>query len=876
MAHRFQLPFKALAALAALALSLPALALAAAPQPPVMQLGDDVKPLAYALDVTVVPDKPGITGRVDIDVDLAKPLSFFWINGSDLEIRQATLTSGRAKFVAKAIRGGKDFIGLQFGKTIPAGPARLSIAYAARFSLNETRGAFKQKERGEWYAYTQFEAVDARRAFPSFDEPRWKTPWTLTMNVRREHVAVTNNPVESEKDIEGGMKQVRFKTTPPLPTYLVAFAAGPFDVVDGGTAGINKTPLRYIVPKGRASQTRYAKETTPKLVELLEEYFGRPYPYAKFDSVAIPITIAFGAMENPGMITYQSGLLTATPERENDRFKQYYTSIGAHEIAHQWFGDLVTMKWWDDVWLNESFATWMARKVVGQYRPEWDVVSFRQRERNEAMGTDRLSSTRQIRQPVRTRDDLGNAFDRITYDKGGAILTMFEQHVGQEKFRDGVRAYLNKHAWGNASAEDFFAAIGQSDPVVAQGFASFVLQPGLPVIDFMIDCSRQAAAVVLRQSRFEPLAPAGKAAQRWTLPVCMRVEGDAGGKPVCTMMREQQERIELAAGASCPAWVLPNPGGVGYYLSRLEPRAAAALPASQFNEQEATTFINDQALLAGSGALPWQQLLASIKPFTADARPAVVGAAAHVVGELNPALFDTGRDQALGGWVREHFGARAAQLGWLAQPGDSDAVKRLRGVVVPLVAEIASDAQLRSQARSLALAWLGGDRGALGAMTRYVLQTAAYDGDAALFDAMSAALAKSDEITVRSEIFEALGHLRDPVQRQRAFELALSPQLDARESSRIFEGASEEAQNAVALLGFMQQHFDALQRRMPEESVARVPRWHTKLCSAQDRKSLLALYGNRRPAPPGFERNLAQTAETVDICLLARAASARH
>ncbi|MBC7604659.1 MAG: M1 family peptidase, partial [Ramlibacter sp.] len=652
MFHRFHFSFKALAAIAALLINLPVSALAAAPKPPVMQLGEDVKPLAYALDITIVPDQPRFTGRVDIDIDVAKPLSFFWINGSNLDIKQAVLTSGGAKFVAKASRGGEDFVGLRFAKTVPAGPAKLSIAYGAKFSLNETRGAFTQKERGEWYAYTQFEAPDARRAIPSFDEPRWKTPWTVTLNVKREHVAVANNPVESEKDMPGGMKQVRFTTTPPLPSYLVAFAVGPFDVVDGGTAGINKTPLRYIVPKGRASQVRYAKESTPRIVELLEDYFGRPYPYAKLDSVAIPITIAFGAMENPGMITYKSSLIAATPERENDRFKQFYASIGAHEIAHQWFGNLVTMKWWDDVWLNESFATWMARKTVAKFNPEWDVASFRERERNQAMGTDRLSSTRQIRQPVLKRDDLGNAFDRITYDKGGAILTMFEGWVGEERFRDGVRAYLNKHTWGNASAEDFFAAIGQSDPVVAQGFSSFVMQPGLPIVDFLIDCTRKPVAVVLKQSRFEPLAPAGKPLQKWTVPVCMRVEGQAAGdKPMCTMVREQQERVELPAAASCPAWVLPNPGGTGYYLSRLEAKTAAALAATRFSDQEATTFINDQALLARSGALPWKQMLQAITPFTADTRPGVVAAAARAVHELHPALFDGGKTQATGGWV---------------------------------------------------------------------------------------------------------------------------------------------------------------------------------------------------------------------------------
>ena len=876
MSFRFLLSFKAVAAVAALLLNLTTPAFAVTPQPPSMRLGDDVKPLAYALDLTVMPGAPGFSGRIDIDVDIARPLASFRINGTDLQINQAVLTASGEKFAAKATRAGEDFIHLRFAKPVPAGRAKLSIAYSARYSLRETRGMFAQKERGEWYAYTQFEPVDARRAFPCFDEPQWKTPWTLTLNVKREHVAVANNPIESETDIAGGMKTVRFKATPPLPTYLVAFAAGPFDIVDGGTAGMNKTQLRYIVPKGRASQARYAKESTPRLLELLESYFGRPYPYAKLDSLAIPITIAFGAMENPGLITYKTSLLLATPERDNEKFQQAYASVGAHEMAHQWFGDLVTMKWWDDVWLNESFATWMARKTVARYKPEWEANASRQRERQEATLIDRLSSTRQIRQPIAQHDDLGNAFDRITYDKGGAILTMFEGWLGEDKFRDGVRGYLDKHAWGNASAEDFFAAIGQSDPAVAQGFASFVQQPGLPMVDIGIDCARKPAAVTLRQSRFEPLAPAGKAPQQWVLPVCVRYAGQAAGdKPACTMMREPQGRIELPAAASCPAWVLPNPGGTGYYLSRLDAGNAAALPPAQFGEQEAITFIDDQSLLAHSGAVPWQEMLVSIGPFAADARPGVVAAVARAVNQINPSMIGGSRQDVLGGWVREHLGARAAQVGWLPRPGESDALRRLRAVLLPLATEVGGDATLKAQARSLSLAWLAGDRAPLGGVARNVLESAAYGADAALFDAMAGALAKTDENPLRTDIYVAMGHLRDPALRERAFELALSDKLDLRESSAVFEGASEHSENAVALLAFVRGHFDAFKRRLPEESFARLPRWHRDLCSTADRTALIALYGPRRPGPPGFERNLSQTVETVDICLKSRAAAAR-
>ncbi|HSH92204.1 MAG TPA: M1 family aminopeptidase [Ramlibacter sp.] len=864
--------------LAGACLCLPLFAAAADPSPPVMRLGDDVRPLAYELAVTLVPDAPGFNGQVDIDVDLRRPLDFFWMNGRGLEIQGAQLVTAKGKVLqAETVPGGVHFIGLRLSGKAPAGRARLSITYTGKYTANETRGVFVQQERGDWYAFTQFEPLNARRAFPCFDEPRWKTPWTLTLNVRREHVAVANAPAIGETDAGPGMKQVRFAKSKPLPTYLVAFATGPFDIVDGGTAGINRTPLRYIVPKGRAAHARFAREATPRLLEIQESYFGRPYPYEKLDSIAIPVTVAFGAMENPGLITYRSSILLAGPGRDDERFQQLYAAIGAHEIAHQWFGDLVTMQWFTDIWLNESFATWMGRKTVQQYRPDWSADAVRERERHSAAMVDRLSSTRQVRQPVETHDHLANAFDRITYDKGGALLTMFEGWMGEARFRDGVRRYLNRHAWGNATSEDFFRALAESDSVVAKAFSSFVSQPGLPLVDFELDCTRKGApAVVLRQQRFEPLRTTvrGKP-QRWTLPVCLRHEGMAGDKPFCTMLRDQRQRVVLPKAAACPAWLLPNPGGKGYYLSRLRNTGTGSLPVSQLGKQEAVSFLNDQAFLAVSGALGSQDLLAIVAPFSADARPEVVAAAANAIHELHPAWFAAGRPQALGAWVREHFGARAVQVGWLPRAGETDADRRLRGLLLPLATEIGEIASLRTEARALAMSWLAGERKPLGAGFRSVLRSAARDGDGALFDAMTGALAKEEDSGIQFEIYRVLGSFPDPALRVRAFEFALRDGVDVRESSQLYESAGDNAEVAPALFQFIRERYDELARKLPESTVARMPRWHRELCSAEDLAALRALYEPRRPGPPGFERNLSQAIESIEICNQARSGAGR-
>ncbi|MDB5857992.1 MAG: peptidase [Ramlibacter sp.] len=831
--------------------------------PPVMRLGDAVRPLAYELALQLDPRQEQYSGRVEIDIELAAARDFIWINGTGLEVRSAVLTAGGQRFQARAQSAGDDqFIGLQFDRAVPAGRARLAIDFRGRMSNDETRGLFRQQDLGAWYAFSQFESDHARRAFPSFDEPHWKTPWTLTLTVPRDDVAVANTPVVSEQPAADGWKQVRFAPTQPLPSYLVALGVGPFDVVDGGKAGLRQTQLRYIVPRGRAAQARYAVQATPRLLESLEAYFGIPYPFEKLDSMVIPITTNFGAMENPGLITYRSGLLLATPDREDERFKKTYAGVGAHEIAHQWFGDLVTMRWWDDIWLNESFATWMSRKVVPQFEPAWEPHAQRARERQEAFGADRLATARGVRRPVETRDDLAGAFSAITYQKGGAILHMYETVLGEARFQEGVRRYLRRHAWSNASAEDFFAALADGDAQLAAGMAGFVQQPGVPLVDVSVACSGAQATATLRQQRFVP-AGAASGGGRWAIPVCLRAEG--AQQPVCTVLRDEQQQVVLPGAAHCPAWVLPNPGGSGYYLSRLTAPSLRRLAAAPLSVPEAIALLAEQATLARSGALPLASLLELAGRMARDPRPEVATAAAYAVADLHPALF-AGREAAQATWIRTHFGPLATRLGWLPKVRETDAVHSLRSAVLPLVADLGDDAKLRAQARPLAQAWLAGDRARLGALGKRVLQVAARDADARLFDAYLAAAHAAQDSRTRMDILFALGNVRDPALLQRAFMLPLADTLDVRETQSIYEAAGDEPRNAPALFAFVREHDAQLAARLPEELRASMPRWHEQLCTRADRDALQAFHAGDKLKLPGAPYNLAQALEAVELC----------
>ncbi|HTD53396.1 MAG TPA: M1 family metallopeptidase, partial [Thermoanaerobaculia bacterium] len=327
--------------------------------PPKLRLPATARPLRYEVDLTVAPERDTFSGTIDIDLELTEPTRLLWLNATGLAVSDAFLTVGNRRQAAQIVPGGEDFVGFGFRRAAARGRARLHAAFSGKVSNTNTTGIFHQKSGEDWYAFTQFEAIDARRAFPCFDEPSFKVPWTLTLRVPRSDLAVSNTPVASEEALAGELKAVHFTETSPLPSYLVAFGVGPFDVVDAGRAGRNATPIRMIVPRGRGSEARSAAQTVGPLLEILEDYFGIPYPYAKLDNLVIPQTVRFGAMENAGLVTYNETIELAKPEEDTPYFRLRWASVCAHETAHQWFGDLVTLAWWNDTWLNESFATWM-------------------------------------------------------------------------------------------------------------------------------------------------------------------------------------------------------------------------------------------------------------------------------------------------------------------------------------------------------------------------------------------------------------------------------------------------------------------------------------------------------------------------------------
>ena len=861
------------AGLSFLFLILPAAFAAPSLEPPKLRLNGSAQPIRYAVDLTIIPDRDTFRGSVDISVDVRTPAEVIWLNSIGLQVQDATFrTESGDVLPAKTVPGGDQFLGFAFDRAI-SGPGMLHVAYQGKISRNSSAGLFELKEDREWYAYSQFEPTDARRAFPCFDEPNFKVPWQLTLHVPKDDLALSNTPVQSETKESDGMKAVRFKQSPPLPSYLVALAVGRFDVVDAGRVG--PTPVRVIVPRGKSADAAYAAMAIPQLLKLLEDYVGMPFPYEKLDSVVMPVSDF--AMENAGLITYSESSLLANPASETIEHQRELAGLCAHEMSHQWFGDLVTTAWWNDTWLNEAFATWMERKIPGEWQPGWHLDVGAVKARLDAMRDDELASAREIRQPIENNDDIANAFDDITYEKGAAVIEMFEHWIGEAKFREGVRLYLKQHAWGNATAGDFEAAMSSvAGKDVGPAFNSFLDQPGVPAVSAELKCGAQPSLAVT-QKRSLPIGSRAKA-QTWQIPICVAFEADGSVHHQCSLLSDPKEDIALAGAQTCPSWILPNDGEAGYYQVAYQGdllNKVLAGDRSHLSVAERVGFLGDVRSLAAEGEVSAQVALALVPEFSKDPDWHVVQAAAGIAALLRGESVPANLRQKGANFIRREFGEKAIALGWTAKPGDSDDTRLLRQKLVPFVASTGEEKELIDQAETLARGWLESGRGIDPEMLEPVLQIAAEFGNRELFNSLRAAAIEERHHHAREVLLQALGSFRSPELARAALDLLLSKDFDPRESFYpLLFGPLSYVDTRDVPFEFVQQHLDALLKRLPrevgEDYAAMLPGVGGSFCDARRRDQLDSFFADRVKDYNGGPRTLAQTLEGIDLCIAAR------
>ena len=862
---------------AAVAATAPAPAALVAPEG--IRLPRTFRPAAQRIWLTVVPSAAGFSGRTEIDGTLDSSTDVIWLNADVLELGAVVARVGTEEVPAEPVVRGDERVALRFPHPLPAGPVTIRLEFRGTQFTQEDSGIFHQQSGSDWYSFTQFEETDARRAFPCVDEPAAKIPWELTLRVPVTLTAVSNTPVASETAATEEMKDVRFRQTRPLPSYLVAFGVGPFEIKEARTAGKKRVPVRIIAPRGRAHEAAWAARVSPEILEGLEDYFGIAYPYEKLDVLAIPFTVQFGAMENVGLVTFRESLVLTRPEKDRVERRRAYATVAAHEFAHQWFGDLVTAAWWDDIWLNEAFATWMETKVIERWAPAWGMAAQRVEHRNEAAETDALVSTRVIRQPVHSYNDVKNAFDSITYQKGAAVLRMFEQWVGAETFRRGIQAYLRVHADGNATAGDFLASISAAaGRDVAPAFATFLDHPGIPRVQASMRCGPQGAFLELSQDRWLPAGSTGDRAATWQIPVCTRWSTRGKEQSRCVLLDGHRAEVKLEE-RRCPDWVLPNAGYAGYYHLQLDPAWRTRLVrAANLDDAEKVGLLGDTDALVRGGAFPRGEGLHLAARY-AGAREHHVLEAAIKLATVREDFLSGRLGPAYAAWVRRVFGPHARALGLRARPAEDEEVQLTRPKLTEFVARRGEDPRLIAEARTLAESWLSRPRAVAPEMVSPVLMIAGHFGGRDLHTALEQRLDRTTDLDIRDWLLGGMAGTRVPELLDENVAIATSGRLDPREISRLLTGNKyrdvepplDSTIGRARTMAGIDRSWDTLVALMPRGGLSRFFALASQSCSADERAEAERVFGPRVKSVLGGPRRFALALENLDLCVAERA-----
>nr|HEX4312651.1 M1 family metallopeptidase [Kofleriaceae bacterium] len=840
---------------------------------PALRLPTTVRPTHNTAELAIDPDKEDFTGTITTTLEIAQPTSTIWLNGDEIAIASATLAQGGATLTASVVAPKKGYLGLHFTKPVATGDATLTIRYAGKMHPNDGDGIYTLEQGGDHYAYTQFESTDARQAFPTFDEPSFKVPWQISLRVSSKLAAVSNTPIAGEHDNGDGTKTVSFAETKPLPSYLVAFAVGPFDFVDAGKTP-SGVPIRIVVPKGRAPDAAYAAKVSTELLDRLEKYFGIPYPYPKLDLVAVHVFNA-GAMENAGMITFNEPLLLTKPTDMTRDREESYATVAAHEMAHQWFGDLVTMEFWDNTWLNESFASWMEAKLVDAWKPEWELGVGMVGTKSGVMAQDMLDTARAIYQPIKDQGDILNAFDGITYQKGQAVLTMIERHLGADVFQKGVRDYLQKHAWGNATYDDFVGAMSTAaGKDLHPLFDSFVKQSGIPYVSMTVSCKAGAPKLELSQTRYAPVGSQMSADDKkrtWSVPVC--VKWGAGGKTGkdCTVLDQPAGELALST-KTCPQWVMPNDGELAYYRTKLDSTDLDHLlaHAHELTVAERVGLLGDVGALVGAGDASNAVALGLVQDLAKDKSRHIVDSSLGIVAGIDDMVPDRLRpnyERMIGKLYKQ----RAHELGWAAKSGEGADTKELRPELLGVVAGIGKDKALIDEATKLTWKWFD-DRSAIQPeVVGEVLHVAARFGDQKLFDKLHELAKASKDRTERARLIGAMGAFQDPKLVEQALAVVLTDEFDIRESFGLVFAGLADIRLRDSTLTWIEAHFDQLIDKLPKEYRPYMAYIAAPVCDESKKAEITAFLEPKMKSVDGGQRVLAQALEALSLCAAGRA-----
>ncbi|MEA2638656.1 MAG: puromycin-sensitive aminopeptidase, partial [Chloroflexota bacterium] len=694
------------------------------------RLARDVRPSRYELHLELDLQDWTSTGRERVTIQLDRPQREITLHTTDLDILSAQLEGG-PPYVRTEYETESQTATLTFAEEIPAGEHTLEIAWRGEISAR-LRGLYRStRPGGERYAATQFEAADARRAFPCFDEPEFKARFAIELVHQSGLAAIGNASVAHQEILPDNRTLTRFAETQPISTYLVAFTVGPYQSTDEIISSTG-WPVRVWLPPGLADKGIFARDTHATSVAWLEHYTGIPYPYGKLDAIGIPDFEA-GAMENPGAITYRTRLLAADEATASTTTFKGIHSVISHELTHMWWGDLVTMAWWDDLWLNESFASFIGEKTVDALNPEWRYVRDIAQGAVPAFNLDQLVSTHPISVEVRNAEQASERFDAITYLKGQAVLRMIESFIGEDAFREGVRIYLRRHAEGNATASDFWRALDESSGRDVTGIANaWIHEPGHPVVSSAVAEDSRGLEVELRQQRFFADPDVPETPQLWPVPVVIKY-GTAEGVHEHRLLLDGPRATVPLLGAR---WYYPNAGGRGFYRYALDDRSVALLAANvhQLEPEERMMLVDNQWALTRARRAQLSQLFELLAGLRGEDDRAVLDAIADPLTWLSTHAVGDEFRPAFERFVAEIFSPLLDKLGWDPRPTDTTDDRETRARVLGLLGRTAGLRTVQEEARRRIEAHLNGTQRLDPDLAGPLASVAATHGDAALYD----------------------------------------------------------------------------------------------------------------------------------------------
>ena len=828
------------------------------------RLPESATPENYKLTFTPDLENARFDGDETIAVRVLKPTSEITLSAVDLDFNQVTIASGGATQKAK-VRPDKEkeMVVLSVEKPLAAGPAAIHITYTGILN-NEMRGLYLGKDdQGRKYAASQFEATDARRAFPSFDEPEYKATFDITAVADKGQVAISNYKVVSDTPGPGDKHTAKFATTAKMSSYLAALIVGNFEYVEGSVDGI---PIRVYSTPGKKEMGKFALQVAEQNVGYYDKYFGIKYPYGKLDLIGLP-DFSAGAMENIGCITFREVLLLIDDKQGSVDLKKTIASVTSHEIAHMWFGDLVTMKWWDDVWLNEGFATWMSSKPLKTWKPEWNFDLDDVSGTGGTLNVDALANTRPIHQAAETPAQILELFDGIAYGKAASVLRMLESYLGEETFRAGINAYLKQHQYANATAEDFWDAQAKtSKKPVDKIMPTWVKQAGEPIVNVKAQCSGSSTSVTVTQQRyyFDRSKFESPNDQLWQIPLCLKGSATTGA-PKCELLTRQEETFTLSG---CSNWVLANAGATGYYRSGYQPEAVRAFARdaeTKLTPAERISLENDIWGSVRVGREPVGDYLAFAQGLQSDRNRAVfeevLGGLAYIERHL---VNDNDRD-SYRAWLREYLTPIMKEVGWEPKPGESDEQRTLRSRVLTALGQDARDSDALAEARNIAEKALVDPASVDHQLAGSALGAAAINGDAGFYDKLMAALKNTKAPEQYYAYFFTLPQFTDPKLLQRTLDFAISTDVRSQDALQLVTGVLGNEDGEKLAWDFIRQHWNEIEKAGGPFASAQVVAATSGFCDARMRDQVTEFYNAHKIA--AAERAYRQSIERINNCI---------